>query len=291
MAFILLSIKFERKTLKKAFSILLVSAIFASLITFYNAIKYFNEDILFQTDFTYFITAIHHPYFGVYILLAILSLLEFNIIKNNYIKFFVIITLSIAISFTTSRIVYMLYFIVACFYCYSKLPSKKFWHSVLIISAIASSFVLINKDILNKFTNSFNYNRSPRLKLWTNSLEAVEKTDSYFFGIGIGDYYKEKKDVYFGHNYTNQKKGVYGYNPHSQLVEFYVTNGLLGVLIILFAILYYVLKLKNQSTFALSAFVVLFLFSLVECVFNRQYGVQLYSVVIPLIVSYNFKRK
>ena len=287
---IILCVKTNREYLKTAFTILLVAAIIASFITFYNAMWYFNEDRLFHTDLTYFITAIHHPYFGIYLLLALLGTLEFNIIKNNNLKILVLVILSLAIAITTSRMVYLLYFIVASMYLYTKLSTKSFKYGIVIIGAFVTLFIISNKNILNKFTNSFDYNKSPRLKLWSNSLEVVSKTESYTFGIGMGDFYKTKKDAYFSRYYSNEAIGTYGYNPHSQPVEFYVTNGLVGVLILFLALRFYLLKLKNQNVFVYSVFLIVFLFSLVECIFNRQYGVQLYSVLIPLITNQNFKK-
>nr|WP_281397745.1 O-antigen ligase family protein [Winogradskyella flava] len=203
---------------------------------------------------------------------------------------FVVIILSVAISFTTSRIVYIMYFLVACIYSYSKLPTKKFKYSIIIIGVIVSLLIMNNKSIFNKFTSSFSYNDSPRLKLWSNAFEAVEESERYAFGIGLGDFYKDKKDVYFGEYYGNKTVGAYGYNPHSQLVEFYLTNGVFGLAVIMLALIFYLFRLKNQNIFALSTFTIVFLFSLFECIFNRQYGVQLYSVVIPIIISRNFKR-
>lgn len=288
--FMLLCIKLERSNLKKAFLILLVSAIIASIATFYNAVKYFHEDFLFKTGFTYFITIIHHPYFGVYLLLATLGLFEFNLIADKRLKFVVILILSIAISFTTSRIVYALYFLLISLYLFKKLSKKRFKLSIMIIGLLASLFIFSNRGILNKFTILLDHDKSPRLKLWKNSLEVLEKTESYIFGIGIGDFYKEKKDVYFGHNYGNKTIGAYGYNPHSQPIEFYITNGLFGLGVLVFALSLYLFKLKRQNTFAFSAFMIIFSFSLVECILNRQYGVQLYCTIIPLIINQNFKK-
>ncbi len=286
----ILSLKIEKTYIIKGFKLLVIASLLACAGTFYNAIKYFDQDILLKTDFVHFITIIQHPYFGVLVLIALLSVLEYQIISNKLFKWLVIILLTLAIVLTTSRIVYISYFLVVCLYFYSHLSRKQFVFSIIAVSILASMFLFFNKSVLNKFEHSLDYDKSPRLKLWSNTFEAVDKTQSYYFGIGIGDFYKVKKDVYFGENYSETALGSYGFNPHSQLIEFYLTNGIFGIIILLFALMFYFTKIKTQSKFAQAVFLIIFLFSMVECILDRQYGVQLYSVLIPLMLNKNFKK-
>ncbi|HPF97203.1 MAG TPA: O-antigen ligase family protein [Mangrovimonas sp.] len=288
--FLLVALVIGEKQIKNALKCYVVLSIIASGITLYHAIKYFNEDILFKTDFTHFITIIQHPYFGIYLLVAVTSILEYRLFENKYLRLFFLIILSIAIALTTSRIVYLLYFGILGIYFFKKLSRVKFIVGILSISIIGTAFLLTNKSISNKFANSFNYSKSPRLKLWENSLEAVRASDSYMLGIGIGDYYKEKKDPYFAKEYGSMTVGQYGYNPHSQPIEFFLTNGFLGVLLLLIALYFLIDNLKGQNIFAKNLFFVILVFSLTECILNRQYGVQLYSVLLPLILKKNLKK-
>ncbi|MCB0753222.1 MAG: O-antigen ligase family protein, partial [Ignavibacteriae bacterium] len=201
----------------------------------------------------------------------------------------VLLTLSISIVLSTSRIVYLLYLIILGIYFFKKLPKIKFILVILVMGLVVSVFLIIGKDIFYKFKNSIEGN-SPRIMLWTNSIEVVRASDSYFLGIGIGDYYADKKDPYFAEGYGELTFGEYGYNPHSQPLEFFITNGILGVVILLVAMYFFLLKIKSQNSFAQLIFISVVSFSLTECIFNRQYGVQLYSVLLPLIMMNNFSK-
>lgn len=287
--FMLLSLKIEKPQIINGFKLLVVASLIACGVTFYNAVKYFDQDILFKTDFVHFITIIQHPYFGVLVLIALLSILEYQIISNKLFKWLVVIVFTLAIVLTTSRIVYISYFLAACFYLYSHFSRKQFILSFIAIAILSSIFLLFNKSVLNKFERSLDYDKSPRLKLWSNTFEAVDKTQSYYFGIGIGDFYKDKKDVYFAENYSEAALGTYGFNPHSQPIEFYLTNGIFGIVILLIAFMIYLKNLKSQSKFAHVIFIIIFLFSTVECILDRQYGVQIYAVLIPLLLTESFK--
>ena len=144
--------------------------------------------------------------------------------------------------------------------------------------------------MLIKFKSSIDYN-SPRIMLWENSMEVIRGSESYFLGIGIGDYYADKKDPYFAEGYGKLTFGEYGYNPHSQPVEFFITNGIFGIIVLLMMLYLLLLIIKGQNSFAKLIFISIAAFSLTECIFNRQYGVQLYSVLLPLILINNFSKK
>ncbi|MCB0464460.1 MAG: O-antigen ligase family protein [Aequorivita sp.] len=286
---LVLPLMLKKEHINTALKIYVLFCLVASFITLYNAIKYFNEGLLFKTDFTHFITIIQHPYLGVYLLIAITSILEYSLFKNKCLRTTVLLTLSISIVLSTSRIVYLLYLIILGIYFFKKLPKIKFILVILVMGLVVSVFLIIGKDIFYKFKNSIEGN-SPRIMLWTNSIEVVRASDSYFLGIGIGDYYADKKDPYFAEGYGELTFGEYGYNPHSQPLEFFITNGILGVVILLVAMYFFLLKIKSQNSFAQLIFISVVSFSLTECIFNRQYGVQLYSVLLPLIMMNNFSK-
>jgi len=280
----------KKEHISSALKIYVWFCLAASFSTLYNAIKYFNEGLLFKTDFTHFITVIQHPYFGIYLLVSITSILEYGLFKNKYLRMAILLTLSISIALSTSRIVYVLYLIILGVYFFKKLPKIKFVLGILFMGLVATVFLVTNKGIFYKFKSSIDYN-SPRVMLWANSLEVVRASDSYFLGIGIGDYYADKKDPYFAEGYGELTFGEYGYNPHSQPVEFFITNGILGVVILLISLFFLLSKIKTQNSFAQLIFISIAAFSLTECIFNRQYGVQLYSVLLPMIMMNNFSKR
>ncbi|MCB0753119.1 MAG: hypothetical protein KDC52_16720, partial [Ignavibacteriae bacterium] len=61
---LVLPLMLKKEHINTALKIYVLFCLVASFITLYNAIKYFNEGLLFKTDFTHFITIIQHPYLG-----------------------------------------------------------------------------------------------------------------------------------------------------------------------------------------------------------------------------------
>ena len=72
--------------------------------------------------------------------------------------------------------------------------------------------------------------------------------------------------------------------------DFFITNGYLGLFILIGYFLFQVKWISGQNRFAVFIFIIISAFALTETILNRQYGVQLYSVLFPLIFSNQLKR-
>ncbi len=284
--FVFIFMEVKKESIKTGLKAFLILTVMASLITIYNAIRYIDEDILFITEFTFFITIIQHPYFGVFVLIALISIIEFELFKNRVFKYVIYLLLILAIALTTSRLVYLLSILIIGFYFFKKHSNKRAMFSAILLMVFTSLFIVTNNNLNSKFKRSIQYENSPRLKLWNNSYKIINSTNSILFGIGIGDYYQDKKDPYF---FRESKNGTLGYNPHSQFIEFFVTNGVFSILILGIAIVFGIRKVKRQNRFAILVFGIILMFSLTESILSRQFGVQLYSVFIPLIFNKNLK--
>ncbi|MDG5491108.1 O-antigen ligase [Psychroserpens sp. SPM9] len=286
--FVLIFMNYEKKDIKNGLKLFIGLTVLAALITLYNAIKYVNEDILFKTDFTHFITVIQHPYFGVYTLIALLSIIELNLIKHRVLKIMICLLLLMAIVLTTSRLVYVVFLAYSCYFLFAHIPRKWFLGFGALLIIFAVTFLSLNHKIYNKFTSFVDYDKSPRLQLWNNAIKVIEKQDAYWSGIGIGDYYENKKDPYFA---KGRGSGVLGFNPHSQPFEFYITNGFFGIILLTVSFFGIIFYLRKQEYLVVFFCTIIFLFSVIECIFSRQYGVQLYSVIIPIALSENFTKR
>ncbi|OUS01649.1 hypothetical protein A9Q86_07725 [Flavobacteriales bacterium 33_180_T64] len=285
--FVLIFGKYDKKHIKTGLSFFVSFTVIASLVALYNAGKYFNEDILFKTDFAHFITLIQHPYFGIYTLIALLSIFELGLIKHRALKIIICLLFVCVIMLTTSRLVYILLLSYSCYFLFKNLSRKRFIGFTILLAALVIAFLGTNQKIANKFKSTVEYDNSPRLQLWNNSLRVVEKQNAYIFGIGIGDYYSNKKDTYYA---KGRDSGMLGLNPHSQVFEFYITNGVLGILILGSTLFVFVVFLRQQERITFFLFSIIFLFSLSECIFSRQYGVQLYCVLIPILLTESFNK-
>jgi len=286
VTFILIFMRIKHETIKNGFIVFTILTLTATLVTIFNASEFMGEGILLQPDFTSFITPIQHPYFGIYLLIALVSVIEFRLIKNDLLRYTVLLLLISGIVLSTSRLAYLLLFSTLIFYSF-KFLSKK--NSIIVMVSLAILSVLFisgNKNIQQKFKRTFEYHDSPRLKLWNNAIKVINNSENKLLGIGVGDYYNPKKDPYF---FKENKTGLYGYDPHSQIFDFFITTGYFGLVILFGYFLIQVIWITKQNRFSVFIFIIISAFALTESILNRQYGVQLYSVMLPLIFSNKLK--
>ncbi len=286
LPFIVIFTEFKNKNIIRGFLIFTILASAASLFTLFKATNFIGEGILLQPDFTYFITPIQHPYFGIYLLITLVSVIEFKLFSNKTLNILIGVLLIIGIILSTSRLAYILLFSIVLIYGTQNLNRKNSLMLFIFLLVFSVVFIGINKSIQSKFKMSLTYHNSPRLKLWNNALKVVNDSENQLFGIGIGDYYKVKEDPYF---FKENRKGLYGYDPHSQVMDFFITNGYIGLLIMIVSFLIQLVWISKQNKFAIIIFTIISLFALTESILNRQYGVQLYSVFLPLLFINNFK--
>jgi len=95
VSFILAFTAFNYKIIKTGLYVFSSLSLIATVLTLLKATTFLGKGIILDPDFTFFITPIQHPYFGIYLLIALVSVIEFNLIR---IKFLRIVTLIIFVS-------------------------------------------------------------------------------------------------------------------------------------------------------------------------------------------------
>lgn len=260
-------------------------SIFATLVSLYNAaVLFLDQGVVFlDPNFSKFITLIQHPYFGIFHLIAIVLLIEFKLCNNKKQLAAFLFVLSIGVILSTSRLSYLLGFFMVSFYTLKKLPKRFAIPVVVLILGITSITIASNEGLKYKIIRTFEYKNSPRLWLWNNTYKVMKNSDAPLLGVGIGDFYSEKKDPYY---FRESEKGTMGYNPHNQYLEFILTNGVFGLLFIV-SMLFVFYRIRSYSLVSKLIFVIIASFAFTETIFNRQYGVQLYSVFIPFVITLN----
>jgi len=287
VSFILAFTAFNYKIIKTGLYVFSSLSLIATVLTLLKATTFLGKGIILDPDFTFFITPIQHPYFGIYLLIALVSVIEFNLIRIKFLRIVTLIIFVSGIIISTSRLAYILLFFIIIYYSLINLPKK---HAILILVTIAifsGLFISVNEGIQQKFKHTFEYDNSPRLKLWNNAIKVLNNSDNKLLGIGTGDYYKTKQDPYF---FKENSTGLYGYDPHSQVFDFFITTGYFGLIVLIGYFLIQVKWILYQNRFAVIIFIIISAFAMTESILNRQFGVQLYSIFIPLIFSKQFKR-
>ena len=280
--FIALAVIDKRKDLLDGMLVFILLSLLATLVSLYNAVDiYIDNGTILNPDFTKDITLIQHPYFGVYQLVALVLVVKLDPLKSKNLRKLVIAFLVIGIILSTSRIVYLLFLGLLIFEIIANFSTLK---RLLLIGVLLISFISLtnlNEKIHNKVYNTFEYWKSPRMWLWHNSYKVIINADNPVLGIGIGDYYeKTLPPKVFKHT----EKGTWGYNPHNQYLEFVITNGVFSVFFVLsMGYLLYFIRKKDKASIYI--FVIIASFAFTESIFNRLFGIELYSVFIPVILS------
>ncbi len=286
--FILLSVLVDKKQLKKGVGIFLVFSLIAFVLTFYKLIQINPNFYHLSPEFSKHATIIQHPYFGIYQLVALIFLIEFYRSSLHKLLFWPLVFIfSLGVLISTARISYILYISILSLYIIKLFSKRK--SIILVIIVVGASLVVLgtNKEIQKKFSRSLVYETSPRLKLWKNAYLVLKNSKNPILGVSI-DYYDEgTKEPYWLkgkiENLKGNYKGLKGFNSHSQYVEFVLINGIFGFFYLLLILYAFYIAIKSKDVFLISLILIIGIFSSTESILYRQYGVILYSVLMPIV--------
>ena len=280
--FLVLFVSYSKKSIEQSMRLFIALTVVATLISLIKAVViYTTETTFLNPEFAKDITPIQHPYFGIFLLIALVMLIKYRLFVNKFFVKISSIILILGILITTSRMVYllaMLFFIIE-FGKQFTVKKKIVLASVLLL--LLMFLVNTNEKLHNKVYNTFDYWKSPRVWVWENSYRLVINSDKKVVGIGIGDYFNKKRYLV---NFKRTHKGTVGYSTHNQYIEFIITNGLFGLLFIgSMVFLFFKVDSKKRIIFIIVA-----LFAFTESILSRQFGVQLYALFVPFAL-YNTK--
>ncbi|MBX2894997.1 MAG: O-antigen ligase family protein [Cyclobacteriaceae bacterium] len=212
---------------------------------------------------------------------------------------------------TTAFMVFLGYFI------YDTIPRKNFGKVLMIFIGFIiffGSVFAISKNLRYRFIETFentfhqenplslsdyrNYHFTGgtiRLAIWKIIFEIVNENKAWVGGVGTGDHQDlltktyVKKNVYPGDE-TIGTEGFHHYNAHNQFFQFYLSNGLIGLLFF-FVMIYFVWTnaVQNKNLLLLSLVLFLVLFSFTESALSAQKGIVFFCFFLSLL--YNFSHK
>jgi O-antigen ligase len=124
-----------------------------------------------------------------------------------------------------------------------------------------------------------------RYHRWNGILRAFNAEENWLIGTGSGDTQSIYDAAFIQGKFYEALKDKY--NAHNQFLEFLIANGIFGLLLYIFVLLFFAYKTKLKGT-ALSFFIIITLFSLSESIFGRSQGVFIFAFFYAfLIVYYN----
>ena len=273
------------------------------LISFFKILKfYFSFKTLpfGNTSEVQDLILIHRPYFGFMCLIAIVLvdvlLLKFKSKKGQVfyliIAFFIIFFLYLIVA-RLALFLTFIYLIVRFISCLKFSRTKSIISIFSFVVVVASVFVM-NKNIKDRLHIKNSYeetikvlkNQEPRFVIWNCFLDQINKNDfNLFFGYNNRKMIQENLNKCYKNNINNVSKRDYyletKFNTHSQFFDVFLDGGIIGCVLLLniFLFLIYILRMNFHSIFIICSF---FIFLLLENLFNRQLGVYLFGIFIPL---------
>lgn len=317
-----LAINIDNEKLKYTLISLCLTAFFAVIYLFTDAIWKINSDLktpFFQTLFSgaFFNhqfskpLGIHAGYLSLYISLSILYILnsykKVLPISLKFVVFTALFILFAGLFFLASRnIIIVTFFIFIFIFPFYKIDNKtKFFIIMTLILVVCFSFVknipYLNTRFSVELLQDISFNKSkysltsnytePRYERWEGAIELIKK--SPLCGYGTGDEIEMLKTEYI-------KRGFYisyleQFNAHNQYLSYLIKNGILGFFIFLFALYYYTcLAIKSKNFIHLSFLVLMLAGFYTENILDANKGIlffALFNTCFGYNVLLNFNNK
>lgn len=154
--------------------------------------------------------------------------------------------------------------------------------SILFISSGYSSKRILNTVQENQANKSDSENR---VLLWKNVLCAFNNSPNQVLGAGLEDSQRILNDCYQTNDFFGFKSN---YNAHNQYLQNLLENGLLGATLLVSFLLFLLMIGFKYDLFLLQNLVIIFaLFFFTESILERQLGITIFLIFIPLALSSN----
>jgi len=161
--------------------------------------------------------------------------------------------------------------------------------SFLKYQSIYKGFIQSNKDISEITYYQSTLPLGYRTQVWECVSKIYNKDSNVLFGIGFKEtnnrlvscYENEIEDVKTKQNFISKR-----FNTHNQYLDFYISSGLISLVLFLGIILY--LFFKNYKRFHPTALLItIILFGLVENFFHRQIGAYYFGFILVILFINN----
>lgn len=315
----------------KSFNLILYLFVFSGLIlslyTLVNAcyVNFFVEsndfinELLFTNQVIAGYIGFHSTYFSVYIILAIIILLNFMTINTNKSKLYIVSSILLIFYFLfflillASRMAIISFAVLISVYFIRALLNKKYLFykiSVAVLVCFFAVFFVQKSNYLSNRLNELNnintneligsnYENgiSQRIFFWQNAVEIIKKSPIYGYGSGDVNIEFDKQYQNLLSDNPNYPESVVraihffkdsNYNAHNQYLQILISFGIIGLGIFVFFIgrFFYLSVIYKINILFYYLIVVVFLF-FTECLFERQYGLVLFVFITSLLLFQN----
>ncbi|WP_111308753.1 O-antigen ligase family protein [Confluentibacter sediminis] len=258
-----------------------------SLVNFYGLVKgfvfYLEKNSFFDSKYLFYIYPAQHVYLATYITFTLVSsIFLYSKIKTQFKTIFIFLNCVLILSFiflsSKMALITLILSLVLIFFSKFSIRNTIFFSIILFFLVV---LMLVIFDPFFDRIKTLALGLDPRVIIWDCVLEKI-RINNYLYFIPIGDYQKHLDYCYYQKGF---KFSLDGYNTHNQFLEIWLTNGLLG-LIIYMSSLFSLFKYSiNSKKVIMSYFLIIItLFNFTETIFQRQYGIMFYSILITVFV-------
>lgn len=243
----------------------------------------------------------HPTYFALFGSVTVIISL-FRILNDKNLIFIISLIIGlIGIIVSGAKMVIISFVMITIILIIFKIKSKQNVFLILLFIIVSSGFILTQTPLLkNRFNEilvtkfeppqGINYNSTNvRIAIIQCTFDTFKK--SPIFGHGTGGSKAEMTNCYRQYDTDIFARHNYYYNSHNQYFSFAISFGLLGFLIFLFWIGWYVKKaIKYHDILFLVIMINFIIIFLTENLLERQTGNILFSFLIPLLYKYNLQK-
>ncbi|MBD0399849.1 O-antigen ligase [Flammeovirga sp. EKP202] len=221
-------------------------------------------------------TNIHIPYYALYLITSLLAM-YFIKIRNKYLYSYFLFSLIILLFLGSKMGVLNL---IGVLVLYILKEQKKIIKYVVPLLIISLPLIFLYTPFGHRFNQEIiKQSDQSRLRNWKSGMKTI--SDSFWLGYGFGN----EKEALQKHRPKNSYEYKEGYNSHNQFIDIAITFGMLGLILYIFMMLYYVYIGYQRNNFFLIIFILVFnISSLTENLLDRQKGIILFSVFVPLLL-------
>jgi O-antigen ligase len=276
---------------KKCF---ILGVVAASLLIFRQGLQPFTDETIIQNCLFCVIELLvpmHRPYFALYIILAIafiISLIRSDssiYTKGGFLLLTLYLGVYLVVMMPKSAIIGLLLgigLLLSKLMFFSSLPLKR----IIFFTAFYLSFIAILIGIF-KLRSDYNWqwqeSSIERSTVWQASVEVLMQDYNFILGIGTGDESDAIQTQLSPYNPVLAEKHL---NAHNEFLSFWMRFGILGLIVMLFIAVLPIAYGWAKANYTLLVWgTAMFFAYMTEDILNREAGVLLISIWIPLLLS------
>jgi O-antigen ligase len=271
----------------------IAGVLLASVLSFTFAVINYHNSGNVESLFFYKLTRIinsHPTYFAYYIIFSITvifyELISSRLKKNTaYWLLLFAIFLFVILILTGGRTSFISLLLISSFFLLKAILSEDMQHRLEL--GVLSTLIIIGIFFTGIFQESiFGQNSNDttweRMDLWK---AAINANQNYILGVGTGDYKSVLNEYYSEHDL--KPYAIQNYNSHNQFIQIFFSNGILGLITVLFLIgRPLILAIKHDHVLGILIFFPFLIYGMTEVFLGRYQGVVFFALFHQLFVCY-----